>query len=298
LNARGPAKSDHARRSLFSELGHLMLYDGLLEELMRRWGLELEELPIRTQSGLIAFVRRAGEKLVLKLPDHTSDETAAGAALLHFQGQGAVRVFERGPDGTLLMERAQPGHALTKLVLEVADDQATLALCAVVRALHLREPPDGRFPAIEDWGRGFERYRRTGDTTIPVAALDRASGLFADLAASQAARCLLHGDLHHDNILFDASRSWLAIDPKGVLGEPAYEIGAALRNPTEDPTRFARTSIIDRRVRIVSDCLGLDRQRILGWAFSQAILSAVWSREDQLDATRGLATAEAILPLL
>ncbi|HWN58232.1 MAG TPA: aminoglycoside phosphotransferase family protein, partial [Methylomirabilota bacterium] len=205
-----------------------MLYDELLEELVRRWGLELEELPFRTQSGLIAFARRAGEELVLKLPDHKSDETAAGAALLHFQGQGAVRVFERGPGGALLLERARPGHALTKLVLEGADDQATVALCAVVRALHRREPPASGFPLVEDWGRGFERYRRTGDTTIPVAALDRASGLFADLAASQAARRVLHGDLHHDNILFDVSRGWLAIDPKGVLGEPAYEIGAAL----------------------------------------------------------------------
>ena len=275
-----------------------MLYDELLEELVRRWGLELDELPLRTLSGLIAFARRGAEEVVLKLPDHESDEAVAGAALLHFQGQGSVRVFERGPGGALLLERARPGHALTKLVIEGADDQATVVLCALVRELHRREPPDGGFPAVEDWGRGFERYRRMGDKTIPVALLDRASGLFADLAASQADRRLLHGDLHHDNILFDVSRGWLAIDPKGVLGEPAYEIGAALRNPTEDPTWFARTSIVDRRVRIVSDCLGLDRRRILAWAYSQAILSGVWSLEDQLDAKRGLATAEAILPLL
>jgi streptomycin 6-kinase len=234
----------------------------------------------------------------LKLPDRTSDEAGAGAALQHFDGHGAIRVLEHDPSGGLLLERAQPGYALTKLVLEGEDDQATVVLCDVVRALHRREPPDGGFRVVEDWGRGFKRYRKMGQTTIPVGLLDRASELFADLAASQAARRLLHDDLHHDNILFDANRGWLATDPKGVLGEPAYEIGAALRNPTEDPNWFARPSIIDRRVRIVSDSLGLDRQRVLGWAFAQAVLSAVWSLEDGLDPSRGLLTAEAVLPML
>jgi len=270
----------------------------LLEEMVRKWRLELEAVPFETSSGGIAFARRGPERVVLKLPRRESDEAGASAALQHFDGRGAIRVLKHDPSGGLLLERAQPGHALTKLVLEGADDQATEILCAVARALHRREPPDSGFRVVEDWGRGFERYRRTAQGAIPVGLLDSASRLFADLAASQAARRLLHGDLHHDNILFDDSRGWLAIDPKGVLGEPAYEIGAALRNPTEDPTCFARPSIIDRRVRIVSDCLGLDRQRVLGWAFAQAVLSAVWSLEDALDPSRGLLTAEAILPML
>jgi streptomycin 6-kinase len=270
----------------------------LLEEMVRKWGLELEASPIEMPSGVIAFARRGAERVVLKIPDPKSDEAAAGGALQHFSGHGAIRVLEHDPSGGLLLERAQPGHALTKLVLEGADDQATVVLCDVVRALHRREPPDSGFRVVEDLGRGLERYRTMGQAAIPVGLLDRASGLFADLAASQAARRLLHGDLHHDNILFDADRGWLAIDPKGVLGEPAYEVGAALRNPTEDPNWFARPSIVDRRVRIVSDCLGLDRQRVLGWAFAQAVLSAVWSLEDQLNPSRGLLSAEAILPML
>lgn len=270
----------------------------LLEEMVRKWGLELEGLPFETRSGVIAFARRGAERVVLKLPNRKSNEAAAGAALEHFQGRGAIRVLGHDATGALLLERAQPGHALTDLVLQGDDDQAMVVLCEVVSALHRPEPPDSGFPVVEDWGRGFERYRKMGLATIPAGMLDRASGLFADLATSQAARRLLHGDLHHDNIMFDSNRGWLATDPKGVLGEPAYEIDAALRNPTEDASWFARPSIVDRRVRIVSDCLGLDRQCVLGWAFAQAVLSAVWSLEDQLDPSRGLLTAEAILPML
>ena len=54
---------------------------GLLEEMVRRWGLELEELPLVTLSGVIAFARRGAERVVLKLPGDESDDAAAGAAL-------------------------------------------------------------------------------------------------------------------------------------------------------------------------------------------------------------------------
>lgn len=122
--------------------------------------------------------------------------------------------------------------------------------------------------------------------------------LFNDLARSQQRRCSLHGDLHHDNVLFDTSRGWLAFDPKGVIGEPAYEMGAVLRNPTENPERFAVRAILETRAQIASDRRGLDCKRVLAWAFAQAVLSAVWSLEDGQDPERGLATAAAVLPLL
>ena len=39
---------------------------------------------------------------------------------------------------------------------------------------------------------------------------------------------MLHGDLHHDNVLTADREPWLAIDPHGVLGDPekraAYEL--------------------------------------------------------------------------
>jgi streptomycin 6-kinase len=90
--------------------------------------------------------------------------------------------------------------------------------------------------------------------------------MFAELAASQGPRCLLHGDLHQTNILWDEQRGWLAIDPKGVIGEPAYEFGAALRNPD--------VGLADRRIHIIAERTGLDRERVAGWAYAQAVLSA------------------------
>jgi len=108
--------------------------------------------------------------------------------------------------------------------------------------------------------------------------------LFADLLDSMAAPVLLHGDLHHENILRAQRQPWLAIDPKGLAGEPAYEVGAHLRNlpahllAQPQPERF-----IARRADILAEELGLDRDRLLGWGLAQAVLSAWWCIEDNME---------------
>jgi streptomycin 6-kinase len=214
--------------------------------------------------------------------------------LLHFGGAGAVKVLDHD-DRAMLLERAVPGRTLTELAIAERDDEATAILCDVIAALHRPELPAQRFPSVEDWGHELAEYRRSGDTRIPAALRDRAMGLLADLADSQGPRRLLHGDLHHDNILFDERRGWLAIDPKGVVGESSYEVGAGLRNPTPD---FVVPSIIERRVGIICERLGFDRKRVVGWAFAQSVLSTVWLVEAGRDPAPGLTTAEAMLQLL
>jgi streptomycin 6-kinase len=90
----------------------------------------------------------------------------------------------------------------------------------------------------------------------------------------------LHGDLHHYNILFDTDRSWLAIDPKGVIGEIEYEIGASLRNPYQKPELFTSAAIVRSRLKRYENNLKLDFHRASKWAFAQAVLSAIWMVED------------------
>jgi streptomycin 6-kinase len=145
-------------------------------------------------------------------------------------------------------------------------------------------PPEHPFPSIADWAAGMQKMRDYfGGSTgpLPRALVEEAESLFADLLASQAAPVLLHGDLHHDNILSATRAPWLAIDPKGVIGEPAYEVGALLRN--WQPTLFAMPDparATARRVDQLAEALGIDRARIRGWGVAQAVLSAWWSIED------------------
>ncbi len=92
---------------------------------------------------------------------------------------------------------------------------------------------------------------------------------------------LLHGDFHHYNILAAERQPWLAIDPKGVVGDPAYETGAFLYNRLPDELQPDELrAILARRVEQLAVELTLDRDRILGWGLAQAVLSAWWSYED------------------
>jgi streptomycin 6-kinase len=92
---------------------------------------------------------------------------------------------------------------------------------------------------------------------------------------------LLHGNLHHDNILCAEREPWLAIDPKGLIGELAYETGALLRNlwpailAEPDPAR-----LIARRIDQLAEEVAFERARVRDWGMAQAVLSAWWFIED------------------
>lgn len=115
---------------------------------------------------------------------------------------------------------------------------------------------------------------------MPEAFVGRAEGLFAELISSQAETFLLHGDLHHGNVLSAGRRPWLAIDPKGVVGERAYETAALLHNPVELLREPEPRKILARRMDLLSERLDLDRERVHRWGLAQAVLAAYWGLED------------------
>ena len=231
-----------------------------------------------TKSSLIAYGLCGDEPVVIKLVKHEGDEWRAGDVLEAFEGRGMVRALGRA-DGAVLLEHLDPATSLSDVVRRGDDAGATEILCDVIHAMAPRGPPEGT-PTVRDWARGFDRYSATGDTQIPPDLVTRARHTFLDLSGSQRRPRLLHGDLHHDNVRYDRQRGWIAIDPKGVVGELEYEIGAGLRNPTDLPGVFATRSTVERRIAMFISRLSLDPHRILEWAFAQAVLSAIWSVED------------------
>lgn len=252
------------------------------------WQLEPDGVPFETQTSTIQFVRRGGMSCVLKV-GHAQGDEATAAVLSHYEGQGSVKVL--ASDGVAsLLQRASPGTPLSQVVAAGRDDEATQIFCEVSNKLHTRPRPTSHFPDLERWGSAFEG---TAAVALPAELVAEASATYIDLCASQTRRVLLHGDLHHDNILFDEVSGWLAIDPKGVIGEAEFESGAFLRNPTDDPRNFAVPEIIARRVGIMCNEQGWSRDRVLRWCFAQGVLSAIWSIEDGDDPTRGIATATA-----
>jgi streptomycin 6-kinase len=270
-----------------------------VEERIREWNLLVRDA-IETQSSFIAFGARGNQPVVLKVMRQPGDEWRCGEVLRAFDARAMVRVYEY-VDGAVLLERLDPGSSLAALARDGRDEEATEVIAEViVRMSHPRESLKG-FATVEDWGKGFQRYLAGGDDQIPRAFVEEGQHLYSELCASQRDIRLLHGDLQHYNILFDRRRGWTAIDPKGVVGEIEYEIGASLRNPHERPELFASTHAVERRLKHYESKLKLDFKRALEWGFAQAVLSAIWTVEDETVLDSGnpsILLARAIHPLL
>ena len=262
------------------------------------WSVSVDR-SFETASSMIAFGKQRDRAVVLKVLKEPGDEWHAGEILQAFDGNGAVRVYEHAP-GAMLLEELRPGAPLVRVALDRSDDTATERLVDVIQRMHAAHLPPN-CATVAKWGDGFARYLESGDNQLPGALVERAGALYAELCSLQATTRLLHGDLQHYNVLWDEQRGWLAIDPKGVVGELEYEIGAAMRNPVERPDLFASRARIERRLDVLVRALNLDYMRALSWTFAQAVLSAIWSVEDGLavDATTpAIQVASVVAPMI
>jgi streptomycin 6-kinase len=274
---------------------------GKIADQLDRWHLVLDGEPFETPSSWLALVRRGDTPAVLKIPKPESDEHKGAIALAHFGDKVAVRVFEHD-DHAILIERAVPGTTLKELVLEGRDDDATHIICDAIERLPSGPAPSGDWSTLEHLARAWNRYRRgPGHILLTPELVDRSEVIFLELCRSSGPQMLLHGDLHHMNILRDAKRGWLIIDPKGVIGEPAYEVAMALHNPIPLFDLMADPKVMARRVRTFAERLKLDEARILKWCFAVDILCHLWSVEDRMDTgdfPLSLRVAETALQLL
>ena len=261
---------------------HLMHVDAAsanerLAALSRAWSVSVRRV-VETPSSLVAFGLRGETPVVLKVVSGPHEEWNAGAVVVAFAGHGMVHALEHVP-GAALLEELRPGTPLSDLARSGRDEEASDVIVNVIADM-LSTTPDVRGHALaEQWAGAFDRYLARGSDVLPSDLVSAGHRTYMELCGSQEARRLLHGDLQHYNILLDDERGWLAIDPKGVVAEPAFELGAALRNPHGVPELLTPTAL-ERRAARLAGGLGLDVHRVLRWAFAQAVLSAIWSVED------------------
>jgi len=270
-----------------------------LPDFPARWRLSAPSLLTETFSSRIWKVRLGDGAVAivkdLKPFDDVEDELRGAHYLAWREGRGAVRLLD-SENNFMLLEYAGEGHL--RDVLDRGGDSAATEIAASVLA-ELTAPSDMPFPA------DLQPLRARFASLFAKAAADRAAGrtsLYVEAAetaerllAAPRRLCPLHGDLHHDNII-EGLRGWLAIDPKGVLGDPAFDAANMLYNPLErddlclDPKRIAHMA------EVFAAVLDQDPRHILDHAIAYGCLSAAWHEADgnAKDEARELAIAEVI----
>ncbi|MES0812480.1 aminoglycoside phosphotransferase family protein [Roseibium sp. SCPC15] len=267
-------------RSWLDSLPHLV------EAARDRFGLETIERPF--SGGYVSYVlpaKRRGQDVVLKLQFTDRESRFEADALRHWKGQGAIRLLDHEPDiGALLLEKCQPGHYL-------ADDPTADKLGVLAGLLrNLLVPADEPFLSLKEeagiWhGTLVADWTKAGKP-CEKRLVDVAVAALKELPFDSTAQVLLHQDLHGHNVLSSAREPWLAIDPKPLVGDPAFALSPIVRSFEFGHSKQAALYRLDR----LSDELSLDRERARLWTIGQTMAWAFSSdySERHFETTRWL----------
>jgi streptomycin 6-kinase len=255
---------------------------GLVAEFLDRWALRLDG-PSRYgyESLVLPVVRADGAPAVLKVQPVTEESTAAPVGLRAWNGDGAVRLLDHDPDTTtMLLERLDGARSLDTM----PDDGAALGVLAELLARLVAVPAPPGLRHLADITAAM-----LADVPAAAAALsdvdDRRLLLACAAATAEVAtepgEALLHWDLHYENVLAGDREPWLAIDPQPLAGDPCFELLPALDNRWADVTATGDVPrAVRRRFDLLTEVLGLDRDRASAWTLARVLQNCLWDVED------------------
>lgn len=270
-------------RSVHKEKGETWLkdFDTLIDYCEKRWSMQILA-PFDLSFNFVApAIFKDGTEVVVKLALPSEEYFDELEALKLFNGNGMASLIDCDTEkGVIILERITPGNTLAELK---DDDRATRIASKVVKQLWTPALDNTRIPNTVIREKKLTDYRKkykNGMGPFSAEMLKEAEHVFRKMNHTIEESFLLHGDIHHFNILSGKGNSWSAIDPKGLIGEREYDLIQFLLNqlPADQLTEVTK-----RRIDILVEELNLDKERLLLWGFCHATLASCWSIEDEGD---------------
>ncbi|AAY61625.1 phosphotransferase enzyme family protein [Rickettsia felis str. Pedreira] len=248
--------------SIYKEQGEIWLekLPEIISKLAQEWNLSNLKPIDNLSFNYVLSGYQNNKPIILKLSFTAKDLTNEAKALKVFSGFGAATILAQ-KDKALLLERAVPGISLK----EYSSDNKIAIACSVMNKLHRAAIPEiHHFPNIKDQLKALDK-----EWDLPKTYLQKARKLRDELLQNTEPQILLHGDLHHENMLQN-SKHWVVIDPKGVIGYPINEVCAFIIDIKKD-TEFA------------ANYFGFKLQEVRSWYFVQLMLAICWNLEDGIE---------------
>ena len=266
-----------------------------LIEWCRNHGVSLShELPILTMNLVLFGLSEEHGPVVIKTSPPHPEVRAELDALRAHTDPAIVSILEADPDIAIMMQpRIMPGTTLKSAIDagELTEREAVDIGAAMMQRYWIEPPQEARLIDLKSWFRALYAYRASypkGGGPIPHHHVDLAIRQADELLETLQEMVMLHGDLHHYNILRDHEAGWTLIDPKGLVGERGYDIGTWLLNPIYFDRRPDVAEMTEYRLNRFSKLLGIERGRLWKWAMAHAVLSDCWN-------VQGVGTADAHL---
>jgi streptomycin 6-kinase len=253
----------------------------VIEEIAEHWSLDVNKPFQNLSYNYVApCVCADGDEAVLKiaLPLNNPEIFNEANFLRIANGKCAVKFLNFDEKRrAMLLEKLTPGANL-KETCGKDDAKAVEIAIGVMRGLLKKPPENSTFQRLEDW---FNNLKKAENTKFDNRFAAKAYRIFEELSFTSKRKYLIHGDLHHENILSAQREPFLAIDPKGIIGDIGYEIAVFLNN------HFVWLSTgenlqekLDDAVRRFSEAFEITPRDLKHWAFAQMVLSAWWTFED------------------
>lgn len=265
--------------------------DPILASYIDKWNLTPDGASFRTNSSLLQPCVSNGSKAMLKIP-LIEEELRASKLLQWWDGKAAAKIL-KADSKAILLERVEneDNISLINLVKQGQDKEATRIICQTANKLHSSQgkelPP---LTSLKDWFASLLNETNFSDETLKKCAI-----VANRLLSNQTELCVLHGDLHHENILYSDVKGWLAIDPKALYGDRAFDFANILYNPNEQVALNKKRLVA--QIKVIGREANIDFDRMLNWVIAWGGLSAIWMEEDNQDASLPIQLAKIALSL-
>ncbi|MDE7298190.1 MAG: aminoglycoside phosphotransferase family protein, partial [Lachnospiraceae bacterium] len=193
------------------------------------------------------------------------------SALRAFQGSNFCLLYDYSlEDRAYIMERVSPADTL--FIGTTREERITI-MAGIFRELHKPSVPDTVFPTYLEWfqaGRAGVQQRK--DCATLLYDLETAGHIILDLCEKYPRRLLLHGDLHHENILKNETGGYTVIDPKGVIGDPVFDLSRFILDEFRDDLTSEPRDAITAFVRALGKEVGIPDRVLLQGMYVETVI--------------------------
>ncbi|HEX8369494.1 MAG TPA: aminoglycoside phosphotransferase family protein [Pyrinomonadaceae bacterium] len=283
ISANLPQKFTEVISGAFREEGKKWIADlpEIIEEIEQNWSLEIKKpFPNLSYHYVAPCVFKSGGEAVVKIGFPGEKTTTFNEIkMLEFLGGKGVCKLLRGDEKrlALLLEKLAPGENL-KEICRNDDTKAVEIAIRVMRDFWQEAPENIEFPRLEEWFEGLRKAEKIG---FAPEYVKKARRFFDELMSVSAPKTLLHGDFHHENILSAERRPFLAIDPKGIVGDIGYDLSVFMINQAgwlESAPDLQKK--LEDAIRRFSEAFEIEPQNLRKWIFAHSVLSAWWTFEE------------------